>query len=537
MLILKEFHLISGLKINVEKTKAIKFGVTRDSRMTLCEDLNLIWTQDFTSLGIDYNINQLHKITDLNLEGKILDMEKLISIWKIRNLTLVGKITIIKTLLISKITHILLSLPKPSEEYFDRIEKTFLTFLWQNKPPKFKLSILEKLTANGGLQFPNIRKIDISMKASWLKRLYKSDEGWASTPLSYNLDKLYAYGDIFIQKKMTIQNSFWRDVVYSVHCIFTNPNVKCLEHTLSKPLWLNSSIMVEKKNSWEAKGLHTIGDMLNDDGHIFSLDYLRNTLDLKCDFLFYNRLKRRIQNNIGTNQIRVEDNIRPRLPYILYNVEIGSQGNKNTYFNLFDNNNRVICELQEKWSGKMNDNIMLDTISKAFKNAKKFSPSVFQHFTQFKLLHRRIVNNQLLHKMKIIEDPHCLFCNHIETIEHIYLECPNAIYIWHEVEKWIRSIQYPHFKISDIEKIFGEKYDNQLKQLVITSTKDIIYFKRKTGDNMYLADVKRVLVKNLHILKSQNMLRQEEDGFQNKWNPLIECLRIDPATRDSWYLL
>ena len=146
---------------------------------------------------------------------------------------------------------------------------------------------------------------------------------------------------------------------------------------------------------------------------------------------------------------------------------------------------------------------MLDTISNAFKNAKKYSPSVYQHFTQFKLLHRRIVNNRLLHKMKITETPCCLFCNQIETIEHIYLDCPNIIHIWQEVEKWIKSLHYPHFKISDTEKIFGEKYNNQLKHLVITSTKEIIHFKRKTGDNMYLSYVKRLIVKNLHILKTQ----------------------------------
>ena len=177
MNILNSFFLISGLQINVEKTKAIKFGVTGDSRMTLCEDLNLIWTQEFTSLGIDYNINALDKITDLNLDLKILEMEKMSSIWNVRNLTLIGKITIIKTLMISKIIHILLSLPKPSEEYFIKMENVFKKFLWQDKPPKFSLSILENLTANGGLQFPNIRKIDITMNASWIKRLYRSDEG------------------------------------------------------------------------------------------------------------------------------------------------------------------------------------------------------------------------------------------------------------------------------------------------------------------------------------------------------------------------
>ena len=108
-------------------------------------------------------------------------MEKLVSAWKSRNLTLVGEITIIKTLRISKIIHILLSLPRPSDKLIKNIEEDFTIFFWNDKPPIFKLSILEHQTANGGLQFPDIRKVDITMKASWIKRIYKSDEGCAST--------------------------------------------------------------------------------------------------------------------------------------------------------------------------------------------------------------------------------------------------------------------------------------------------------------------------------------------------------------------
>ena len=63
--------------------------MTGDSRMTLCDDLNLIWTHGFTSLGIDYNIFDLSHITELNLESKILEMEKLCFIWNSRNLTLI----------------------------------------------------------------------------------------------------------------------------------------------------------------------------------------------------------------------------------------------------------------------------------------------------------------------------------------------------------------------------------------------------------------------------------------------------------------
>ena len=80
MSILYDFYMISGLKINVEKTKAIKFGVTGDSGVNICDDLELIWTKEFTSLGINYNIDKLKTITDLNIEPNISEMDNLVSI-------------------------------------------------------------------------------------------------------------------------------------------------------------------------------------------------------------------------------------------------------------------------------------------------------------------------------------------------------------------------------------------------------------------------------------------------------------------------
>ena len=54
---LQEFQKISGLKINIEKTKIIKIGVWGDSRINYCKERNLIWTAKFTSLGNIFDIN------------------------------------------------------------------------------------------------------------------------------------------------------------------------------------------------------------------------------------------------------------------------------------------------------------------------------------------------------------------------------------------------------------------------------------------------------------------------------------------------
>ena len=206
--ILEEFYLISGLKINVDKTKVVKFGRNRDSSDNLCPDLKLIWTDTFTSLGIAYDITDLENITNLNIEPKLLEMNKQIRIWQTRNLTLIGKILIIK------IIHILLSLPTPSETLFIKIESLFELFLWNGSTPKFKKQIFEKTISDGGIQYPNIRHIDATMKVSWFKRIYKTKGGRATVPHMYKMDCIYIYGDMY-QKRLldTVKNVFWKDIV------------------------------------------------------------------------------------------------------------------------------------------------------------------------------------------------------------------------------------------------------------------------------------------------------------------------------------
>ena len=73
--------------------------------------------------------------------------------------------------------------------------------------------------------------------------------------------------------------------------MYTNAKMRGLEHVLAMPLWYNSTIMDGKIQSWENAGISTVGDMIDTEGHILPLEYIRNTLQLKCDFLLHYRLK------------------------------------------------------------------------------------------------------------------------------------------------------------------------------------------------------------------------------------------------------
>ena len=86
---------------------------------------------------------------------KLTEIDKIMALWLPRNLTPYGKITLFKSLMLSKITHILLSLLSPKKLYHKKMRKKVQMLLWGDKPPKFKQSILENVKELSGLQLTN----------------------------------------------------------------------------------------------------------------------------------------------------------------------------------------------------------------------------------------------------------------------------------------------------------------------------------------------------------------------------------------------
>ena len=87
----------------------------------------------------------------------------------------------------------------------------------------------------------------------------------------------------------------------------------------------------------------------------------------------------------------------------------------------------LINVLEDKWCEALNDDINDDILLESFENAKKFATSVYHYHNQYKLIHIKPINNQLLKIMNIVDSEVCLFCkDHMETVEHIYFNCNNT---------------------------------------------------------------------------------------------------------------
>ena len=74
-----------------------------------CE--NLLWgASEFDLLGIHFSVD-LENITTLNFTRILNKCEKILYQWKQRRLTPLGKITVVKTFILSSFNHIFSSLP------------------------------------------------------------------------------------------------------------------------------------------------------------------------------------------------------------------------------------------------------------------------------------------------------------------------------------------------------------------------------------------------------------------------------------------
>ena len=94
--------------------------------------MRIKWCTEFKLLGI--NFDQTLDLIDNNYEDCFEKVKSELSSWKHRFLTVFGKITVIKTMCLSKFTHIATVIPSLSLKRIKDIEREFDIFQNSNNP-------------------------------------------------------------------------------------------------------------------------------------------------------------------------------------------------------------------------------------------------------------------------------------------------------------------------------------------------------------------------------------------------------------------
>ena len=115
------FSRISGLTLNQGKTQVMVIGKPSENAGKLAEDLNLNWVEEITILGIKLYANPDKMLS--NFDEKVDDIVKLLNRWTFRNLTVFARVQIVKSLGLSKLTHVVQIVPNPPKLTIKDLQK------------------------------------------------------------------------------------------------------------------------------------------------------------------------------------------------------------------------------------------------------------------------------------------------------------------------------------------------------------------------------------------------------------------------------
>ena len=167
--LLDHFSTFSGLKINKGKTEGLWLGPYK-RRLGMVNPYGILWPQNYIiSLGIAfaYDPSSANKI---NFDQHILKLQKVLTHWSPRHLSIVGRITIVKNLALSKLIYVSSVLDVP-DNYIKEASKSIFSFIWNFKPDKVKRGTLVAPISKGGLNMVNFHDVERSLKAAWVRRI------------------------------------------------------------------------------------------------------------------------------------------------------------------------------------------------------------------------------------------------------------------------------------------------------------------------------------------------------------------------------
>ena len=295
------FSTLSGLKPNKSKWEIAGSGALKAVKLALCgiECVDLLFNA-IKILGVYYSYEK-------NLENQerfinlVLKVEKLLTLWRMQNLSTAGKITAFKIVylaLVKVIPNLIIA----------ELEKINKHFIWKNGNPRIKQDTLCKDYENGGLKNVNITFKIISLQYSWVRRL--SYNLLETNTFTYNNPKVRKHflfhSNLYIDPKKIRQFlKYYQEIISKWNSNLSVPP-KTLSTIASKIIWYNKRILVDKRPFYNTaladKGINHVGQLFHTNGAMKPWSVFESKFSLSKSSNFY-----WIQSNNVTLKAREEN--------------------------------------------------------------------------------------------------------------------------------------------------------------------------------------------------------------------------------------
>ena len=396
----------------------------------------------------------------MNWHSKIEKIEEILTKWSKRDLSLIGRVQIIKTFALSQITLPASTLPIP-ENIISKLNSILFKFLWKTND-KIKRIKMIKSMKHGGVGMVDIQCYFESIKASWINRIMnaKPDKhNWVQIPyyflnsIGFDCNELiYNFDNTVNFLELNHLPLFYKEAIQYYNKIHVT-NLTDFKHNIAnQPIWGNKFITIKhgkRKNilffrDWIRSGVRKISDLRFRDG-VLDENYIYNTI--------------RNQQNIYMQIAIVKKAL---LPYrnTIQNINVAQGANTTeTVFNCITTKQIYRKMLEEKTEhiSPTSDYLFMQ----GFKHIEfdMFYTKVFLErevkLKEFnlKLLHGILPCNRNLKRWRLKDSDICDTCNEIQSIEHLLFECNYVQPLWNKINE-IFNVNITFNLILGVNKLF-----------------------------------------------------------------------------------
>ncbi len=448
---INEFSSLAGPKLNIAKTKGIWLGPYKGQYPNEVYGITFIETP-LRVLGI-YIGHDKAACYKKNWVDKLECIDKLLERWKQRGLTILGKVLIVKALIIPKLVHNFTLLKTP-DGILARIEKVLYKYIW-NKKERIKRNTIISGIDKGGISMVDTMCKNMSIKAAWVNRILEGGE-WTNI-FNWYLEK--AGVDIDYVLKMDVKQTedcelfvklpeFYQEVLTSFNACKTtkNANVMSTHEYLSSPIMGNNIIRHKGKclymKRWVDSGLKYVKDLYDENGHFIDTNVLLDRLNDKSNWIAeYAIVRNAVKKYIAMFDVKMAKyiNIKQMKNIVHRNkfYEVSSLGSK-LYYEMLVSKKCKRSHMESVWSKEF-DIVNHNTIWSHIycRNIKYFPINKVAEF-KYKILQNTLYAGYMVNKWDKTCSAFCKYCGQLETTKHLLWECERVKNIWQEISKCIK---------------------------------------------------------------------------------------------------
>ena len=246
---LSNFKQQSGFTVSYEKTTLYRIGSLRHSSAQLYNMDQVAWSnQDITVLGVTIAHEDVVQKNYSSFIGKV---RGILQNWKNRELSLIGKIQVVNTMVASLFVYKMMVLPKIPTNVVKKVDNLIREYLWKGGKSKIAYNILQNTKEEGGLNLVKLENKDTALKATWPQILAGEQEyaKWVYTKLRSSVlqeDLWRCSIDPEQVEQLGIKSTFWKDVLvsWSKYNYYKNYRIE------NQHIWYNSRLKINEKCSY-----------------------------------------------------------------------------------------------------------------------------------------------------------------------------------------------------------------------------------------------------------------------------------------------